>query len=144
MKSGIAFINKKDLFAELSSELIGNSFENLLLRADRKAEAENDLASHPGVQVFGSNIQPKAREVELTFKVEGMSTEDYIAKYNALLDEIDNDENGGNFTLYIPMLNSTYRLRRRSYMSLDTISSSRIGKLVVLARELNPKDRAND
>lgn len=143
-KKGITFINGKDLYTDFSSELIDNSFEELMREADRKEGAENDLASHPGVQVFDDNIQPKAKEVMLTFKVAGNTTKEYIKNYRALVKEIDNNAQDGNFAIYVPLLEDTYRLRRVSYLSLDTISSSRVGKLVVSARELNPKNRAND
>lgn len=139
--TGIAFINDKDIYTTYSAELIGSSFENLLLAPNRKEGAENDMISHPGVQVFNDNIQPEAREVELTFLVIGTTLEDYLQKYNALITEIDNDAGGAIFSLRVTPLKTTYKLMRKSYLSLDTISAGKAGKLIVQARELNPKDR---
>ena len=140
MEPGIAFINDKDIYTHFGAELIGSSFENLINRADRKEGAENNLISHPGVQVFNENIQPEAMEVELTFLIEGITLEDYLQKYDALQGEIDNDAKGGNFTLRVMPLKTVFTLRRKSYLPLDTFSAN-TGKMIVTARELNPKNR---
>ncbi len=137
---GIAFIENKDIFATYGASLIGASFENLLCRADRKEETENDMISHPGVQVFNDNIQPDAKEVDLIFLIQGENLSDYLEKYNALQDAIDNDKGDGNFKLYIEPLNTTFTLRRKTYTPLDTLTEN-TGKLMVTVRELNPKNR---
>ena len=139
--TGIAFINDKDIYTNYSAELIGASFENLLIKPDRKEGTENNMISHPGVQVFNDNIQPEAREVELSFLIQGASLDDYLKKYDALITAIDNDTGDGNFSLRITPLKTTYKLRRKSYLSLDTVSAGKAGKLIVTVRELNPKDR---
>lgn len=137
---GISYINNRDIFTIYNAELIGSSFENLITPAGRKEGAENNMVSHPGVQVFNDNIQPEAREVELTFLIRGRSLSEYLLKYNALIDAIDNEAEGGNFSLTIAPLRTTYKLRRKSFLSLDTITGN-TGKLIVTVRELNPKDR---
>lgn len=137
---GIAFIENKDIYTTYGAKLIGSSFENLICRADRKEETENDMISHPGVQVFNDNVQPQAMEHELIFLIEGVSLPDYIQKYNALQDAIDNDKGDGNFKLYVEPLNTTFILRRKTYTPLDTLTEN-VGKLMVTVRELNPKNR---
>jgi len=137
---GIVFINDKDIYATYGAKLIGASFENLICRPDRKEGAENDMISHPGVQVFGDNLQPTAMEVELTFLIKGNSLNDYLQKYDALQDNIDNNTGDGNFKLRVTPLKAIFTLRRKSYLPLDTLTAN-TGKLVVTVRELNPKDR---
>lgn len=137
---GIAFIGDQDIYTTYGASLIGASFENLLCRADRKEETENDMISHPGVQVFNDNIQPASMEVELIFLIEGKSLADYLQKYNALQDAIDNDKGDGNFKLRVVPLKTTFTLRRKSYLPLDTLKAN-TGKLIVTTTELNPKDR---
>lgn len=139
-KTGIAFINDKDIHTNYGASLIGASFENLICRADRKEGAENNMISHPGVQVFNDNLQPSAMEVELTFLIKGDSLEDYLQKYDALQDAIDNNEGDGNFRLRVAPLKTIFTLRRKSYLPLDTLTAN-TGKLIVTVRELNPKDR---
>lgn len=138
--AGITFINDNDIYTTYGAKLIGSSFENLICRSDRKEEAENNQISHPGVQVFTNNIQPEAMEVELTFLIEGNTLEDYLQKYDALQDAIDNDAAGGNFALKVIPLKTVFTLRRKSYLPLDTVATN-VGKMIVTARELNPKDR---
>lgn len=137
---GIAFIGDQDIYTTYGASLIGPSFENLLCRADRKEETENDMVSHPGVQVFNDNIQPEAMEVELIFLIEGKSLADYLQKYDGLQDAIDNDKGDGNFKLRVAPLKTTFTLRRKNYLPLDTLKAN-TGKLIVTVRELNPKDR---
>jgi len=137
---GISFINDKDIYTTFGASLIGASFENLICRPDRKEGAENNMVSHPGVQVFNDNPQPEAMEVELTFLIEGNSLNDYLQKYDALQDEIDNNNGDGNFSLRIAPIKTTFFLRRKSYLPLDTVAAN-TGKLIVTVRELNPKDR---
>lgn len=139
-KTGIAFINDKDIYTIHGAELIGASFENLICRPDRKEGAENDMISHPGVQVFNDNLQPTAMEVELTFLIRGSSLDDYLQKYDALQDNIDNNTGDGNFKLRVTPLKTVFTLRRKSYLPLDTLTAN-TGKLIVTVRELNPKDR---
>ena len=139
-KAGIAFINDKDIYTIYGASLIGASFENLICRPVRKEGAENNMLSHPGVQVFNDNPQPEAMEVELSFLIKGNTLDDYLQKYDALQDEMDNNEGDGNFSLRIMPLKSIFRLRRKSYLPLDTITAN-TGKLIVTVRELNPKDR---
>lgn len=138
--TGISFINDKDIYAEFGASLIGASFENLICRPDRKEGAENNMISHPGVQVFNDNLQPEAQEVELTFLIEGDTMDDYLLKYDSLQDAIDNNSGDGNFSLRIMPIKTEFRLRRKSYLPIDTIASYS-GKLVVTVRELNPKNR---
>ncbi len=139
-KAGIAFINDKDIYTTYGAELIGNSFINLVLRADRKASTENNLISHPGVQRFNDNPQPEAKEVELEFLIEGNSLSDFLAKFEALQDEIDNEKGNMIFSLRVVPLKTTYKLQRESCLSLDMYGGYR-GKLIITATELNPKDR---
>lgn len=139
-KIGIAFINDQDIYTSYGAELIGSSFENLICRPDRKEGAENDMISHPGIQVFNDNLQPSAMSVELTFVIKGNSFDDYLRKYNALQDSIDNNNGDGNFKLRIPALKTIFTLRRKSYLPIDTLTAN-TGKLIVTVRELNPKDR---
>lgn len=139
--AGITFINDKDIYTAFGASLIGESFQNLLIRPDRKEGAENNMISHPGVQTFNDNIQPEAREVELTFLVRGNSLDDFLTKFNALQDEIDNEKGDANFNLRVVPLHTTYKLRRKSCLSLDSFSDGSEGKLIITARELNPKDR---
>ena len=139
--TGIAYINDKDIYTTFGASLIGGSFENMLLRPDRKETAENDMISHPGVQAFTDNIQPQARDIELSFLIEGDSLEDYLQKYDALLDELDSDTTGSIFALRITPLRTTYKLQRKPCLSFDTVSAGKAGKLIVTVRELNPKDR---
>lgn len=138
--TGIAFINDKDIYVNFGAALIGASFDNLLCRPPRKEETENDMISHPGVQVFNDNIQPEAQEVELTFIISGNSLADYLQKYESLIDAIDNDAAGGNFKLRVEPIKTVFELRRKSYLPLDTITKN-TGKLIVTVRELNPKNR---
>lgn len=137
---GIVYINNNDIYTTYGATLIGSSFENLICRPNRKEETENNLISHPGVQVFNDNIQPEAMEVELTFLIVGATLEDYLQKYDALQDAIDNDASGGNFQLRVMPLKTTFTLRRKSYLPLDTVAAN-TGKLIVTVRELNPKNR---
>lgn len=137
---GISFINDKDIYTNYGASLIGASFENLICRPDRKEDTENNMISHPGVQVFNDNIQPQEMEVELTFLIEGNSLDDYLEKYDRLQDEIDNDTNGGSFKLRVVPLKKVFTLRRKSYLPIDTITEN-TGKLIVTVRELNPKNR---
>ncbi len=139
-RTGITFINDKDIGIIYGAELIGASFENLICRPDRKEGAENDMISHPGVQVFDDNLQPSAMEIELTFLIEGNSLDDYLQKYDALQDAIDNNAGDGNFKLRVMPLKTIFTLRRKSYLPLDTLTAN-TGKLIVTVRELNPKDR---
>lgn len=139
-KTGIAFINDKDIYSAYGAELIGSSFENLISRPERKEGAENDMISHPGIQVFNDNLQPSAMDVELTFLIKSDSLDDYLKKYDALQNNIDNDSGDGNFKLRITPLKTIFTLRRKSYLPLDTLTAN-TGKLIVTVRELNPKDR---
>lgn len=138
--TGISFINDKDIYTNFGASLIGASFENLICRPDRKEGAENNMISHPGVQVFNDNLQPEAMEVELIFLIEGNSLADYLQKYDNLQDEIDNNNGGGNFKLRVTPLKTIFTLRRKTYLPIDTITAN-TGKLIVTVRELNPKDR---
>lgn len=138
--TGISFINDKDIYTTFGASLIGASFENLICRPDRKEGAENNMISHPGVQVFNDNLQPEAQEVELTFLIAGSSLDDYLQKYDSLQDEIDNNNGDGNFFIRVSPLKTVFKLRRKSYLPLDTITAN-TGKLIVTVRELNPKDR---
>lgn len=137
---GISFINGKDIYTTYGASLIGSSFENLICRPDRKEGAENNMISHPGIQVFSDSPQPEAMEIELTFLIKGNSLADYLQKYEALQDEIDNNEGDGNFSLRVIPLKKNFKLRRKSYLPLNTITTE-AGKLIVTVRELNPKDR---
>lgn len=137
----ITYINDKDIYTNYGASLIGASLENLILPPDRKGGCENNMISHPGIQIFNDNIQPEARELELTFLIQGTALSDYLEKYNSLVREIDNNKGNGNFTLYVSPLKTTYKLRRKSYLTLDTISAGKAGKLIVTVRELNPLDR---
>lgn len=139
-KKGIAYIDDKDIYVYYGASLIGSSFENLICRPERKEGAENDLISHPGVQVFGDTPQPMAMEVELTFLIEGRSLDDYLKKYDSLQDAIDNNTGDGNFQLRITPLRTAFNLRRKSYTPLDTLTEN-TGKLIVTCRELNPANR---
>lgn len=138
--TGISFINNKDIYTHFGASLINTSFENLICRPERKEGVENNMISHPGVQVFDDNLQPEAMEIELTLLIEGNSLNDYLQKYDALQDEIDNDAGGGNFTLRVVPLKRIFQLRRKNYLPLDTVTSY-TGKLIVYVRELNPKNR---
>ena len=138
--TGITFINDKDIYTLYGAELIGSSFENLICRPDRKEGAENNMISQPGIQVSSRGLQPEAMEVELTFSIKGNSLDDYLQKYDALQDDIDNNEGGGNFKLRITPLKTVFTLRRKSYIPLDTLTAN-TGKLIVTVRELNPKNR---
>lgn len=138
--TGISFINDKDIYVAFGASLVGASFENLICRPARKEGAENNMVSHPGVQVFNDNPQPEAQEVELTFLIEGNTLDDYLEKYDALQDEIDNNEGGGNFSLRVMPLKTEFTLRRKTYLPIDTVAAYS-GKLIVTVRELNPKDR---
>lgn len=75
---GISFINGKDIYTTYGASLIGSSFENLICRPDRKEGAENNMISHPGIQVFSDSPQPEAMEIELTFLIKGNSLADYL------------------------------------------------------------------
>lgn len=90
-KTGIAFINDKDIRHIYGVKLIGSSFENLIFRPDRKGGAKNDMISHPGVQVFDNNLKPSAMEIEYILLIEGNSLDDYLQKYDALQDAIVNN-----------------------------------------------------
>jgi hypothetical protein len=138
--TGISFINDKDIYTTFGALLISASFENLICRPARKEGAENNMVSHPGVQVFNDNLQPEAQEVELTFLIEGNSLDDYLQKYDSLQDEIDNNSGDGNFSLRVSPLKTVFKLRRKTYLPLDTVTAN-TGKLIVTVRELNPKDR---
>lgn len=90
-KTGMAFINDKDIRHIYGVKLIGSSFENLIFRPDRKGGAKNDMISHPGVQVFDNNLKPSAMETEYILLIEGNSLDDYLQKYDALQDAIVNN-----------------------------------------------------
>lgn len=90
-----------NIYIAFGAELIGESFQNLLIRPDRKEGAENNMISHPGVQTFNDNIQPETREVELAFLVRGNSLADFLTKFDALQDEIDKEKADANFMLRV-------------------------------------------
>lgn len=134
---GQEFLNGKDLFSYFHAKLIDNSYPNLLLDGDMKENAVNDLRSHPGEQEFFDNQQPKARDVELTFLIECKNRCEFLIYFRELAKELRN----GIFLLNIVPLKEGYKLKRVSSLSLDPFNDGAKGKLIVKARELNPKDR---
>jgi hypothetical protein len=134
---GQEFVNGKDLFSRFHAKLIDNSYSNLLIDGDMKENAVNDLRSQPGEQEFFDNPQPKARDVELIFLIECKNRCEFLLYFRELTKELQN----GIFLLNILPLKEGYKLKRVSSLSLDPYNSGSKGKLVVKARELNPKDR---
>lgn len=114
-KTGMAFINDKDIRHIYGVKLIGSSFENLICRPDRKGGAKNDMISHPGMQVFDDNLKPSTIEIEFILLIEWNSFDDYPQKYDALQDAIVNNVGNGNFKLHVMPLKTIIPVRRKSF-----------------------------
>lgn len=132
---GDLYINDKDAWLTWGVFLEDNSESKLLLPANPKAYASNNLRNQAGKQVFVSNPQPDERDVLLVFCISAKSKADYLTKYNAFLAEIYN----GWINFKVTSLKTTYRFTVSSFQDLSYFD--RLGKLSVRFNEPNPKDR---
>lgn len=132
---GELYINDKDCWVNFKTRL-DDGFDNLLLPPNPKEYAENNLRSQPGKQVFVSNPQPEARDIQLVFAITCDSLSDYLTKYNSLVTELT-----GDIIFRVPVLKTVYKLRVVDFLNLSSGTGLRSGRLSVRFSEDNPKNR---
>jgi len=130
------YINGKDIWLTYNARLIHDSFTNLLIPANRKDFVQNEARNQPGKQIFVSNPQPHAKDVQLTFLVMGKDRLEFLQKYKQLVNEIEK----GLIELKVIPIQTIYKLTMDSPMSLDVFGNDNSGILVVKFNEPNPKD----
>ena len=117
--------------------LVDNPNAALLAPAPAKDVIQNDDPKKNGVQVLPTNpLIMNEREVTLTFLIQGTSDSDFLAKYKAFVELLIS----GIITLYVPDLNSYYRLL---YSNSTQFENYRLNacKLAVKFREPDPTNR---
>lgn len=134
---GEAYINDSDLFITYNARLIDDSHVNLLIEGDNKDFIENDQRSQPGKQVLVSNVQPKDREIDLTFLIECDTMQDFLSKYRSFMSVVKS----GVINLRIPVFGETYKLIYRTSIGLDPFAGGKKAKVIVRFNEPNPTDR---
>lgn len=126
------------LLSSMGVTIENGAYAALLTPAPIKDVIQNDDPLKDGVQVLPTSpLIQNERDVTLTFLVSGNSHSDFLAKYAAFMDVL----RSGIVTLYVPDLNSYYRLL---YSSATQFENWRLNacKLSVKFREPDPTDRA--
>lgn len=120
--------------------LVNNPNAALLAPAPVKEVIQNDDPKKNGVQLLPTNpLIVNEREVTLTFLIRGSSDSDFLAKYTSFVQMLMS----GIITLYVPDLNSYYRLL---YSSSTQFENYRLNgcKLAVKFREPDPTNRGSE
>lgn len=128
------------LLSSIGVMLVGNPNAALLAPAPIKSVIQNDDPKKNGVQILPTTpLILNEREVTLTFLIQGTSNSDFIAKYGNFIELLTS----GVITLYVPDLNSYYRLL---YSSSTQFENYRLNacKLAVKFREPDPTNRASE
>lgn len=138
-KENILYINGKDAWLEWKAILVDDSYTNLMQPADLKSYVENEFRSEPGKRVSIKNAQPKDRNIQLVFDIQGTSIRDYNNRKTALLKEMT----GKIFELKVVPLMTIYKvfLPPGYFLSLSMDPGLSSGKLSVRLNEPNPTDR---
>ena len=82
------------------------------------------------------NVRLNERTVNVPFWISGTSESDYLAKYEAFLEEVTS----GLITLKVPALKKTYKLIYSDCASYGHYNLTK-GKIILKFKEPNPTDR---
>lgn len=131
-------INGKPL-SQFGATLLAGYLEALMTPVPLKEFIENDDKTQHGTQVLVTEAHINERDVTLSFFLQGSSTAEFTARYNAFLQELYK----GWVTLYVETLNQTFRL---IYSNTTQFNNYQLHacKLAVKFREPNPAERANE
>lgn len=132
---GELYINGKDAWITWKVKL-DNGYDALLLKVNPKEYITNDSRSQAGKQVFISNPQPQAKDLQLVFAITCDSTDEYLENYNAFTDELT-----GIIELEVAALKKIYKLRITDYIGLPSGLGLIDGRLSVRFSEDDPTDR---
>lgn len=132
---GQLYINDKDAWTTWKVKL-DDGYDNLKLPANPKEYVSNDSRSQAGKQVFVSNTQPQAKDVQLVFALTCDSVDEYLENFDAFTEELI-----GVIELKVMALKTIYKLRVTDYISLSSGTGLTDGRLSVRFSEDNPSDR---
>lgn len=104
MNNGIT-INGANI-EDFGASILAGSFTELMAPAPLKEYIENDDPMLDGIQIADYLPSVNAREVTLTFLINGSDTNDFMAKHLAFVSLLHK----GVFVLHVPALDSTFRL----------------------------------
>lgn len=123
-------------------ELSKGAYAALLAPAPLKGFVENDDPTKNGIEILthkanGESLARVAeREVTLTFIITGDNSSDFLAKYQAFINVLNN----GKITLYVEDLERTFTLVYANSTQYDNYRLKAC-KLAVKFREPNPAER---
>lgn len=130
------YINNIDAYATWGARLVDESFDNLLTPAPKKEPLVYESSDSDGKIVEPSPYKSD-KNVTLIFDIECASLSDYLTKFNAFVQAVDN----GIIAIKVPVLKTVYNLVAESYLSLLSGTGMRNGKLSVRFNEPNPVNR---
>lgn len=128
--------------SKIGVSLEKGSYAALLTPAPLKGFVENNDPTKHGTEVLthksdGSSLaRVSERDVSLTFQIVGANNVDFMAKYSAFIDIL----NDGLITLYVSDLERTFRLIYSNSTRYDNFRLKAC-KLSVRFREPNPTNR---
>lgn len=132
---GQAYINNQNI-SLWGAELAKGAYESLLKPAPSKENVQNKSRNEDGIREDTSNIRLSERTISIPFWIIGISKDDYLAKYEAFLNEITS----GLISFKVPALKKTYKLIYLDCSSYGHYNATK-GKIILKFREPNPKDR---
>lgn len=102
--TGQAYINNRDI-SFWGASFSKGAYEALLKPASVKENVRNESRLEDGVREDTGNVRLNERTVNVPFWISGTSESDYLAKYEAFLEEVTS----GLITLKVPALKKTYK-----------------------------------
>lgn len=132
---GQAYINGQDI-SKWGASFAKGAYEALLKPAPIKENVRNESRIEDGVREDTSNVRLSERTINVPFWISGTSESDYLAKYEAFLEEVTS----GLIALKVPVLKKTYKLIYTDCASYGHYNLTK-GKVILKFKEPNPKDR---
>ena len=133
--TGQAYINNRDI-SSWGASFSKGAYEALLKPASVKENVRNESRLEDGVREDTGNVRLNERTVNVPFWISGTSESDYLAKYEAFLEEVTS----GLITLKVPALKKTYKLIYSDCASYGHYNLTK-GKIILKFKEPNPTDR---
>lgn len=130
-----AYINNHDI-SIWGAELAKGAYEALLKPASIKENVQNKSRNEDGIREDTTNIKLNERIVSIPFWIVGTSENDYLAKYEAFIDEVTS----GLIVLKVPALKKVYKLIYSDCSSYGHYNLTK-GKIILKLKEPNPNDR---
>ena len=140
MIQGQAYINTVDV-ANYGATFIRGFYEALLTPAPTKQYISNSSRLEHGIRVVANaqNTKLDKRDVQLQVMIEGSTQAQYLQRYEAFLDAIQQ----GKIKLYVPKLGRTYKLVYTNCSKYGNYGLKK-GIFTLKFTEPDPSDTANE